>query len=822
MTGALIEAALRSLMLAAVVWAGLRVFRIHNVLAQKAAWTIVLAGALLMPLVLPLAAHWAGLPAATVVLPWRFPAPKVVIPPAAPQQLQRAAATSPAVSAPVASLPAAQFPATSRMETTPEPVIPLSGRFPAPVISQNEFDAAPAPPASLPLPARPSFSLWDGAWFLYCVLASALLLRLLYGLGAALLLVRASKSATLESPGLDDPALTAGLDVRTSATIASPVTIGSTVLLPADYVHWDTEKLRIVLAHERSHIRQGDFYLQILSGIYAALVWFSPLGWWLKRKLSDLGEAIGDRDGLEEAASRAAYAQILLEFAAAPRPTLSPSFIGVAMARPSSLSRRVERLLNDRAFRHAFSGGRRTLLAMLLVPGVLFFATALVRVQAATQTAPQTPTPAPVTGQSHPDAAPITVAPDPEQTSPQNQPAPAPSAAPGSPVHVQVPPIHVDVPAVHVNVPAEHVEIPAINVDMPAAHIDVPAVHVNVPAIQFDVPSNVVNVPAVHVDVPAVHVNAPAVHIDVPAIHVDVPAAGAPPDPPDPPARRSSYGPTGELYAMLSGIGRVFVQAAPSPTQATFDRTLSISGQLDLSVITGSGNIHLTRGSDNQVRIHGRVSSNRDENADLVRQIASEPPIQQTGNVVHIGEHHDNNWRNIRIDYDIEAPANAMLKATSGSGNVTDQGVGQSAKLTTGSGNITATGLEGGFNTQTGSGNIVVNNTGSGDAKAQTGSGNIDVQGVHGSLNAQTGSGDIKAAGTPSVDWRLQTGSGNIELSTANAPLTLDASTGSGSISTAQEMTMQVSSDHHHVHGALNGGGPTVRAETGSGNIHVQ
>ena len=36
----------------------------------------------------------------------------------------------------------------------------------------------------------------------------------------------------------------------------------------------------------------------------AALFWFSPLGWWLKRKLSDLGEAISDRAGLEEAASR--------------------------------------------------------------------------------------------------------------------------------------------------------------------------------------------------------------------------------------------------------------------------------------------------------------------------------------------------------------------------------------------------------------------------------------------------------------------------------------------------------------------------------------
>jgi hypothetical protein len=47
-----------------------------------------------------------------------------------------------------------------------------------------------------------------------------------------------------------------------------------------------------------------DFYLQVLAGLYGAMFWFSPLGWWLKRKLSELGEAISDLAGLEEAASR--------------------------------------------------------------------------------------------------------------------------------------------------------------------------------------------------------------------------------------------------------------------------------------------------------------------------------------------------------------------------------------------------------------------------------------------------------------------------------------------------------------------------------------
>ena len=138
--------------------------------------------------------------------------------------------------------------------------------------------------------------------------------------------------------------------------------------------------MRIVLAHERSHIRQGDFYLQLIAGFYTAIFWISPLGWWLKHKLSDLGEAISDRAALDEAASRASYAQVLLEFAAMPRPTL----LGVAMASRNNLSHRIERLLNNTIFHQAFGAGRRRiLLAVMLVPLAVFVGTALVRVEAA-------------------------------------------------------------------------------------------------------------------------------------------------------------------------------------------------------------------------------------------------------------------------------------------------------------------------------------------------------------------------------------------------------------------------------------------------------
>jgi DUF4097 and DUF4098 domain-containing protein YvlB len=258
--------------------------------------------------------------------------------------------------------------------------------------------------------------------------------------------------------------------------------------------------------------------------------------------------------------------------------------------------------------------------------------------------------------------------------------------------------------------------------------------------------------------------------------------------------------------------------------EATFERTLSVSGRVELTVATGAGNIHITRGSGNQVHIWGKVKSTcwgiNCASEQQVREIAAKPSIEQTGNIVRIGVRHQS-LKNISIDYEIQAPENAFLDASSGSGNVTVEGVGENAKLSTGSGNIHATGLHGGFSAETGSGNIYAEQTGEGFVKAGTGSGNLELRNLRGGLNAHTGSGDIKAGGAPTGEWKLEAGSGNIDLWIGNAAVTLDASTGSGNIHTDQDMVTHGSSDHHHVSGKINGGGPTVRVETGSGDVRV-
>jgi hypothetical protein len=284
---------------------------------------------------------------------------------------------------------------------------------------------------------------------------AALLLRLIYGLSSsARLWVQARRVESEMSLDIPDD-----IEVRWSSKVGSPVNIGSGILLPHDYAEWDTEKLRVVLAHEFAHIQQRDFYLQMLAGLYASVVWFSPLGWWLKRKLSELGEAISDKAGLEAAGSPVAYAELLLEFAARPRPT----FAGVAMAHSTNLHQRIERLLNESSFRRVFAGKRYSVIALTL-PAVLIAATSLVHVQAAvpsqgnfTQSASQpaalAQSEAAPTGQSQPaqgtdvessatpqpKAQDSTTAPAPAAvTSPSPAAAPAPSASPAPAAHIHL------------------------------------------------------------------------------------------------------------------------------------------------------------------------------------------------------------------------------------------------------------------------------------------------------------------------------------------------------------------------------------------------
>jgi beta-lactamase regulating signal transducer with metallopeptidase domain len=386
----LLVAALRAALAALAVGIALKLLGIRQVKPQKTTWSLLLWAALLLPF----------LPGGTVLpdsLAHRLPVFRLGF-----------AATRQAEQPTAASTPQSAGNAVQLAEAWQQYAELSAAAKPQPT-GRAQVQAAHG--VTLP-------QLLRLAGFVWLAVALVLVLRLLLGLLAALRMWRSAEPVDFAP------------DVRLSKRLASPVTLGHAVLLPAEAGSWSEQKLRMVLAHERAHIAQYDFYLQILAGLYAAFYWPSPLGWWLKHKLYELGEALSDHAGQEQAPSRTSYAQLLLEFAALPRPTVP----GVAMARTNHLSQRIERLLNETSFRHAFTPSRRTVLALAMIPVALIAATALVRVQAAATQEPaaqqtdQTPPPPPQAqfGQNQPG---------PDQANPAQLPPPPPQGpqGPGQP-----------------------------------------------------------------------------------------------------------------------------------------------------------------------------------------------------------------------------------------------------------------------------------------------------------------------------------------------------------------------------------------------------
>jgi DUF4097 and DUF4098 domain-containing protein YvlB len=266
--------------------------------------------------------------------------------------------------------------------------------------------------------------------------------------------------------------------------------------------------------------------------------------------------------------------------------------------------------------------------------------------------------------------------------------------------------------------------------------------------------------------------------------------------------------------------------------EGSFDRTLSVSANaVELDVSTGSGKIDIRQGPVNRVEIHGRIRvgtergrSERDAE-DLVRQIETQPPIEQNGNVIRIGRLEGRDFeRNVSISYEIVVPAQASIRAHSGSGSQTVTGITGPVNVSTGSGSIRLTDIRGGVHANTGSGGVMLTQAGAGDVDITTGSGSVDASGIRGALRVHTGSGRITVQGEQTGRWDLDTGSGSVNIRLPqNAGFDLNAHSGSGGVYVDHPITVQGRIDRrrNNVSGKVRGGGYALDVRTGSGSIRI-
>jgi hypothetical protein len=181
------------------------------------------------------------------------------------------------------------------------------------------------------------------------------------------------------------------------------------------------------------------------------------------------------------------------------------------------------------------------------------------------------------------------------------------------------------------------------------------------------------------------------------------------------------------LSAALMLAGLLLAAAPPLlwGAEGSFERSLHVTGPVDLQVSTGAGAIHVRAGDSQTVQVRGTIKAHDHWGGmsaeDKVRQLESNPPIEQDGNAIRIGHISESELgHNVSISYDLVVPKQTRLRAETGSGDQSVEGIQGPLKAETGSGGIRITRI-------------------SSEVHAETGSGDIQIESVQGSVTANTG-----------------------------------------------------------------------------------
>ncbi|MGH7589155.1 MAG: M56 family metallopeptidase [Gemmatimonadota bacterium] len=251
-------------------------------------------------------------------------------------------------------------------------VVPMAVPKPSPA---GGHDQIPFPPAESRGPWLPVLlAVWSAGTL-------AILLRFGWDLARMRSLVReavhdpSGLHARLAARIADRLGVRRPVRVLFSDRVSVPVTWGvlaPVVVLPIEAWEWGPERSRLVILHELAHVRRLDCLTSALAEAAAALWWFHPLQWICRRRFRVEQERACDDIVLIDGVRPSDYASLLVEvargFSAMERSSVARA--AIAMARPSTLSDRVESILaaGSRSLR---LGRRAAALVALAVLAVL-------------------------------------------------------------------------------------------------------------------------------------------------------------------------------------------------------------------------------------------------------------------------------------------------------------------------------------------------------------------------------------------------------------------------------------------------------------------
>jgi hypothetical protein len=261
--------------------------------------------------------------------------------------------------------------------------------------------------------------------------------------------------------------------------------------------------------------------------------------------------------------------------------------------------------------------------------------------------------------------------------------------------------------------------------------------------------------------------------------------------------------------------------------QGSFERTLTVSGSVDLTAMTDSGGIVVTPGASGSVQVRATLKSQRGGNYDRqdvenrIRELERNPPIKQQGNTVRIGEVAEGMLRGISMRLEIKTPPETRLRAEADSGGVQVSGIRGPIDVETDSGGITASDIGGDVRASADSGGIRLSNI-QGAVFAQADSGGVEANGISGAVDVQTDSGGIRIVQVTPAPVKAQADSGGATIRlAANSGYNIRAMTDSGRL-TVPDVTVKGTIARNRIEGTLRGGGPLVDVQVDSGNITIE
>ena len=270
-----------------------------------------------------------------------------------------------------------------------------------------------------------------------------------------------------------------------------------------------------------------------------------------------------------------------------------------------------------------------------------------------------------------------------------------------------------------------------------------------------------------------------------------------------------------------------FAMTLSAAEQGSFDRTLQVSGAVDLDAKTDSGSITVTAGSSGSLHVHAIIKADHGwfgsgDVQQRIEELERHPPVEQNGSRIRIGYVHDRNLlKDISIQFDIQTPTNTQLRAHADSGGIQVEGIKGPVDAKTDSGGIRIRDVKGEVHANADSGGIHLDHI-DGAVYAKVDSGGIEADEVAGSIEAQADSGAIRLTQTQPAPIQAKTASGGVHVKLApGAGYNLSIDTESGPIR-VPAMTVRSSFSEHHAEGQVGSGGPLVQIRVESGSAVVE